>query len=287
MAITARQPTQELVDLVGALGGRWHGPSAMCRCPAHADQTASLSLRQGDKGILVHCFAGCHPDDVLRELGRIKPGRAFPRPETTTPRDPSELVARMWSEGRAVAATPAEAYLRRRFLTPHFSDLRYHPRCPKGRKPLTVFLPALLVGVRNEVGICAIQRIFLDVEHGGYTEKMLLGETGTGSWRGTPTEETVAIAEGFETAAAFTQLHGIPCWASMGAKRLGALTLPSGVTSVILAEDNGTEGRRAGSKAFRAYRAQGRGVRRMPPPRRFGDWADVMEAQQRGEGVGR
>ena len=279
MAITARQPTQELVDLVGALGGRWHGPSAMGRCPAHADQTASLSLRQGTKGILVHCFAGCASDDVLRELGRIKPGRGYPRPETTAPRDPSELVTRMWAEGRPIIGTPAESYLRGRALTPHFADLRYHPRCPKGPKPLTVFLPALLVGVRGELGICAVQRIFLDLEHGGYTEKMLIGETGAGSWRGTPTEDTVAIAEGFETAAAFTQIHGIPCWASLGAKRLGALALPTGVSSVILAEDNGTEGRRAGSKAFRTYRAQGRAVRRMPPPRRFGDWADVLEDQ--------
>ncbi|MEP3145518.1 DUF7146 domain-containing protein [Qipengyuania citrea] len=279
MAITARQPSQELVDLVGALGGRWHGPSAMCRCPAHADQTASLSLRQGDKGILVHCFAGCAPDDVLRELGRIKPGRVYPRPETTTPRDPSELVRRMWSEGRPVTGTPAEDYLRSRSLTPHFSDLRYHPRCPKGRKPFTRFLPALLVGVRNDVGICAIQRVFIDVERGGYTDKMLIGQTGSGSWRGTPTEDTVAIAEGFETAAAFTQIHGIPCWASFGAKRLGALALPPSVMSIILAEDNGSEGCRAGSKAFRIYRAQGRSVRRMPPPKRFGDWADVLEGR--------
>ena len=277
MTITARQPSQELIDIVGALGGRWHGPAAMCRCPAHADQTASLSLRQGDKGILVHCFAGCQPEDVLRELTRIKPGRSYPRPETTAPRDPGMLVTRMWREGRPIRGTAAEDYLRGRKLDTHYADLRFHPRCAKGRKPLTVFLPALLVGVRGDLGIAAVQRIFLDLKTGGYTEKMLLGETGNGSWRGTAAEDTLAIAEGFETATAFTQLHGIPCWASLGAKRLGLLALPATVTTVILAEDNGAEGRKAGSRALHVYRDRGLTVRRMPPPKPFGDWADVLE----------
>ena len=152
MPITARPPTQELVNLVGALGGKWHCATAMCRCPSHADGEASLSLRQGDRGILVHCFAGCASDDVLRELRRVRPGQTYSRPVITEPRDPGLLITRMWSEGRPIAGTAAERYLLGRRLDPRFADLRYHPRCPKGAKPLTVFLPALLVGVRNTSG---------------------------------------------------------------------------------------------------------------------------------------
>src|SRR3546814_20036356 len=48
MPLTARRPSQELIDLVGALGGTWHGRTAMCLCPAHADSTPSLSIRQGE-----------------------------------------------------------------------------------------------------------------------------------------------------------------------------------------------------------------------------------------------
>ncbi len=279
MPITALQPTSDLVNLVGTLGGRWLGRTAMCRCPGHADSTASLSLRQGDKGILVHCFAGCSSETVLRELRLIKSDKNYPIPKIPIALEPGALVARIWGEGRAVCGTPAEHYLQSRSLALDFVDLRYHPRCPKGRKPLTAFLPALLIGVRNDAGITAVQRTFLDLEHGGYTDKMLLGETGAGSWRGTPTEDTVAIAEGFETAAAFTQLQGIPCWASLGAKRLGALALPKSVTSVILAEDNGAVGHRAGEGALQIYESQGFAVRRMPPPERYGDWADVLEDQ--------
>ena len=37
MPLVHRSPTQRLVNLVAALGGQWHGHSAVCRCPAHAD----------------------------------------------------------------------------------------------------------------------------------------------------------------------------------------------------------------------------------------------------------
>lgn len=47
MPLTARRPSQEIVDIVGALGGTWSGNVAMCRCPAHSDRDPSLSIRQG------------------------------------------------------------------------------------------------------------------------------------------------------------------------------------------------------------------------------------------------
>jgi len=80
MPLTARRPSQEIVDIVGALGGTWSGNVAMCRCPAHSDRDPSLSIRQGDRGILVTCFAGCSREDVLRELRLVRPGRHYPPP---------------------------------------------------------------------------------------------------------------------------------------------------------------------------------------------------------------
>ena len=80
MRLVPRQPSQELVNLVGTLGGTWHGLTAMCRCPAHDDRTPSLSLRQGDRGVVVTCFAGCDREDVLRELGRVRPVHHAPPP---------------------------------------------------------------------------------------------------------------------------------------------------------------------------------------------------------------
>lgn len=42
----------------------------VCRCPAHDDKTASLSISQSDTGkILVKCFAGCAVEDVVGRVG--------------------------------------------------------------------------------------------------------------------------------------------------------------------------------------------------------------------------
>lgn len=44
--------------------GRWYA-----RCPAHADTSPSLSVRDTGERVLLHCFAGCEPDDVLAAVG--------------------------------------------------------------------------------------------------------------------------------------------------------------------------------------------------------------------------
>lgn len=49
------------------------GPNAsgeyMCRCPAHDDKTASLCVREGDKGIVLKCQAGCDSKAVVEAMG--------------------------------------------------------------------------------------------------------------------------------------------------------------------------------------------------------------------------
>lgn len=46
-------------------GGSW-----TARCPAHADSTASLSVSEGsEQPVVVHCHAGCQPEDILHAVG--------------------------------------------------------------------------------------------------------------------------------------------------------------------------------------------------------------------------
>lgn len=274
MAIIALKPTQQVVDIVGALGGTWRGYNAMCRCPAHADGTPSLSVRQGHEGILVHCFAGCDPEDVLREIARLRPGRRYDPPAPTRHAGTAN-VERLWNEALPVQGTPAEAYLIYRGIKQAFEDMRFHPRCPWGPKPTTRFLPALLVAAREGRSLKAVQRVFLDLKVGGYIDKVMLGTPAAASWQGRRVADTLALAEGFETAAMFTQINDIPCWATLGAARLDRVHIPDSVTTLIFAEDNDPEGRRARRKAWAAYRPRGLDLRRMPPPRRYGDWAEV------------
>ena len=39
------------------------------KCPAHDDRSPSLSIREGDRGILLHCFAGCSLGEICEALG--------------------------------------------------------------------------------------------------------------------------------------------------------------------------------------------------------------------------
>ena len=48
----------------------------MACCPVHDDKTPSLSISDGDKGVLLHCHAGCSTDSVLSSLG-LKPSDLF------------------------------------------------------------------------------------------------------------------------------------------------------------------------------------------------------------------
>ncbi|TMQ31759.1 MAG: hypothetical protein E6K65_00280 [Nitrospirae bacterium] len=44
--------------------GKWSA-----KCPAHDDTSPSLSVMEGDKGLLVRCFAGCSLTDITQKLG--------------------------------------------------------------------------------------------------------------------------------------------------------------------------------------------------------------------------
>ena len=46
-----------------------NGKSAQCKCPAHNDNQASLTITQGNKCTLFHCHAGCNTGDILAAVG--------------------------------------------------------------------------------------------------------------------------------------------------------------------------------------------------------------------------
>ena len=54
--------------LVRLQGLRSNRSGWMARCPAHTDRSPSLSLREQDGKILLHCFAGCSTEAVCDAL---------------------------------------------------------------------------------------------------------------------------------------------------------------------------------------------------------------------------
>lgn len=274
--LTCLSPTQETIDTVAGLRGKWHGSYAMCRCPAHRDSTPSLSIRQGQHGILVHCFAGCQNEDVLRAISRTRPVFNSPAPKFQAS-PPSANARRIWDQGREICETLAEAYLKSRNLPLDLRDIRYHHKCPFGRKPNAVFRPALLVAVRDRLEIMAIQRIALGPKGLCHKGKYMLGRPGMGAWSPSFKGDTLGLAESMEDAVAYTRIKGIPCWSTLGAERLALVRIPDGVKTVVIAEDNNRAGRLGALAAIEAYATKDRTVLRDPPPRKAGDWAEVNE----------
>lgn len=60
------KPLLELLDGVKRTGQSRY----LARCPAHKDRQASLSIRERDDGaLLIHCFAGCSPHEIVEAVG--------------------------------------------------------------------------------------------------------------------------------------------------------------------------------------------------------------------------
>src|SRR5438309_1969081 len=55
-------------ELATRLDAKRVGDTWMARCPAHDDHDPSLAIKDGDKGVVLHCHAGCNQDAVLAAL---------------------------------------------------------------------------------------------------------------------------------------------------------------------------------------------------------------------------
>jgi hypothetical protein len=61
--------------------GRW-----AAKCPAHADRSPSLSVSQGNKGILLKCWAGCSVKEISEALGISERELFFDAPDANPQR---------------------------------------------------------------------------------------------------------------------------------------------------------------------------------------------------------
>lgn len=278
-------------EIVERLGGEWQRSGGLCRCPAHDDRTPSLSVRPGESRLLFHCVAGCETGKVLQALGALQllgsgpqSGGSETAPSQAHPGRYQGAAERLWAAALPIGRSPAEAYLRSRGLALAVSDLRYHPRMPYGRGALAIVRPALVAAVRDDAGLVAVHRTFLDPRSGGLADlpltKRALGRLGQGAVRlRPPSEGILGWAEGIESAIAATQLTGISCWATLGAERFARVALPSGVRRLILFLDNDAGGRRAEMLARETHRGRELVVEARYPAAAGADWNDVLLAR--------
>lgn len=286
-------------EIVRALAGQWHGTYGTARCPAHDDQSPSLSVADGaDDRALVYCFAGC-PFDVIRDalVARgLWPDRDYAMPPARhapperTYRDinkarRSRLARDLWRASHPIANTLGEFYLRSRGLLPPWPPtLRYSANTKHG--PTSLILPAMIAAVTHwpEHEVAAVHRTFLTAGHGSKASvtqpKMMLGPCAGGAVRLTPATETMAVAEGVETGLSAIQACGLSVWAALSTSGLRALVLPPLplAREVIILADNDANGagQAAAEKAARRWTAEGRSVRIALPPTADSDFNDML-----------
>lgn len=277
--------------IVRQLGGKWQGDFAMCRCPAHADSTASLSIRVGDRAVLFHCFAGCTADAIMSALrwGKIlAPADHDPGQRQESKADHNKVALAVWRHAEPFAGSPADRYLRSRAIVPDSLsglNIRFDPRCQFGAGAGKAFAPALIVPIEEDAGVVAIHRTFLAPDGRGKADmpepKWMLGNPGQGAvrWGGIPIDGILRLAEGVEEAASVMNMlePGRFVWPALGIERYQAIAIPESVHTVVIYSQHGREAARAIERATPHLTANGRQlVSKLPP--HAGDWNDLLRA---------
>jgi putative DNA primase/helicase len=249
--------------IAAALGGAHRsGAWWSCRCPAHDDRTPSLSLRDGARGLIVNCWAGCDARDVLAALRRhgLFTGTDDRRSERVTVRSDDRdnavrrvaLARQIWDAAQDARETPVEQYLRARRITiPVPRMLRWAPSL---RRPDGTCGPAMVARIDNIDGaLIGVHRTWLVRGADGIwrrRDRAMLGRAAGGAVRLAPAAATLMVAEGIETALAGSQATGMPAWAALSTSGMVALVLPALARTVIILADHDASG--AGERAARA-----------------------------------
>ncbi|MDE2096372.1 MAG: toprim domain-containing protein [Patescibacteria group bacterium] len=290
--------------IVRALKGSWHGGWGSARCPAHTDTTPSFSVSERNGIVLVHCFAGCTQSSVIgalqdRGLWPSQEQRAHPsyptRTATVRDDDPdtlrrTQLAQAIWESGQPIDGTLAEKYLRSRGVwRPNIQALRF--QAALFNPTLSAETPAIIAAISDSAhGICAIQRTYLRSDGTGKSpgtpNKITLGPMREGAVRLFTPRRVLGLAEGIETALAARKIYSIPTWATLGVHRLKSVSIPDGVTRLVIFADEGTTGEEGAREARYQYMNKGYSVEIMRPE--WGeDFADQINANQPPEGENR
>lgn len=290
-----------------ALGGKWHGSYGIARCVAHDDHAPSLRLRDGEQGrLLVSCYAGCEPSEILAELRRrglldgiasdIDPkeaeakGQRLRKAAEADRRKREEIALAIWRASKPAEGTAVERYLNSRGITlPVPRSLRFHPNL---EHPEHGTAPAMIGAVQRPTDsrVSGIHRTYLDAAGNGKAfdgdSKLSLGTLSGGAVRlaALQPEQWLIIGEGIESTLSAMQATGFPGWAALSTSGMKSLILPSTVRMVLIAADNDASG--AGEAAAKTAAARwledGRRVRIAMPPEPETDFNDLL---QRGEAV--
>lgn len=278
-----------------ALGGRRNGRGWLCRCPAHNDRSPSLSVADGEEGrLLVRCFAGCQPVDVLRAIADmdLAGGHPAPAPDPVEiEREHAEKAARatdLWRSAAEITAyDPPDVYLQLRGLGgrlgPWPGSLRY---LAEARHPSGATIPAMVAAASRwpDRKVTAVQLTGLDPESCEKTKlapaRWTVGALSGAAVRLSPWQEgqELVLVEGVEDGLAVLEAEpGAAVWAGLGVSNIPSIALPRGA-EIILALDGDTAGKAGARQAAKTMVANGHRVRIAD----LGEGLDPLDALLRG-----
>jgi len=292
--------------IVAALGGDvWAGGhQALIPRPHGPKHDRSVSLRlNSDQRVLVNCYSGQttwqEVLDYLRDQnlidaqnriigaggGAVGSHAGAPPPPTDVER--FNAARRIWDSGRGVEKTPtaAHALLRRvRRPVPSAETLRHssavHLRAYEGTGPTKA---AALVAMTDPTGaFCAVEIHYLEPNgqkaRGLKIPRKTIAPIPRGSAvRVDPADTEMLVAEGFWTTLSATERFSLPGWALTSTSRLRFWTPPPGVKRVLIAGDNGPDGRQSAEFLEHRIVQMGLHARAVFPksPAVRDDWSDL------------
>ena len=227
---------------------------------------------------------GAHGYVHAKGASSAKPPTAAPCPRQQVRKGRSEYGMKLWHESQPIEETLAEKYLQsvRCIRGPLPPTLRFYASVKVPRSQLK--LPALIAAISGEDHrVVSVQITFLDqrtatkaaVDPARRTfGRMLDGAVRLGAAAG----DTLALAEGIETALSFTELTGIICWAVLGKARFAKVALPAHVRHLHLCAD--TDGVDVCEQAKRGYERRDLDVT-VHAPEAGNDFNDDLIARRR------
>lgn len=305
---TIRPAIPDLRDIVARLGGELSsgGRQASIPGPGHSKRDRSLSLRVSEDGtrILFNSFAGDTAREVFAYLGidnasEYKPTSAEVRAAIKRREDEARkaeaeklgFCAAIWEGTLDLAGSPAARYLWNRGLVlDGASDIRFHPAVPRkapwsimeGDPPPPEPHPALVCLARNGKGAArGIHATYVTddgVKAFGDRSRLMFGPMSGAALRAAPIgrDGRLAVAEGLETAGAFTVLRSVPTWATFSTSGLVGFEVPLEVRHLIIAADRDANGAGVRAAEQLAERVSSRCSIEIHLPDRIGDWSDIL-----------
>jgi hypothetical protein len=241
-------------DIAHVLGGRRCGNGYVVRCPAHQDRHPSLSLCDGERGLLVKCHAGCDARDVLAELRRRglldllqESARRAEGTKDDHERRQRDKAKRLWSQRQPIVGTVAERYLcARGYDAPTPPTIAFLPARDAYPPAMIVAFgmpeepePGILAAPRsvNAVHLTRLKPDGSDRERGP-DAKIMIGRSVGIPIVAAPVNDLLglAITEGIEDALSVQLATGLGAWAAASAGRMPALAdmVPSYVETVTI-----------------------------------------------------